>query len=65
MGDNILEVSEVGFAELQQELQTLQTQLETLTYNQELTNTILLYVIGISAAAIVCMLLYNTIKIFM
>lgn len=62
--DNILEVGDVGLAEIQQELQTLQTQIETLTYNQELTNTILLYVIGISAAAIVCVLLYNTIKIF-
>lgn len=62
--DNILETSEVGLAEIQQELQALQGQLETLTYNQELTNTILLYVIGISAAAIVCLLLYNTLKIF-
>lgn len=65
MDNNILEVSDITLTDIQSELHILQEQLETLTYNQELTNTILLYVIGISAAAIVCVILYNAIKILM
>lgn len=62
--DNTIPVSDVNLDVIQMEIQTLQSQFEQLTYQQELTNTILLYIIGIAAAVGVCLLLYHVIKIF-